>query len=129
MNVVYPIIITKDSQDKVPYFVQIPDLNGFTQGTSIANAMEMARDYIGLTILDREDNHESIPESNTALPHIDEGTATLIDVNIDTYRRKHDQKAIKKTLTIPNYLNELGKEQNINFSQVLTDGLKSILEN
>ena len=43
------------------------------------------------------------------------------------YKRKHDNKVIKKTITIPNYLNELGKENNINFSEVMTAALKKKL--
>lgn len=125
MKVIYPIIITRDEAEATDtYLVKIPDLDGLTQGNSIADSIDMARDYIGLTIMDREDDHEDIPESNTVLPKTDKGIATLVDVDIDVYRRKHDNKVVKKTLTIPNYLNELGKEQNINFSELLTNALK-----
>lgn len=125
MKVIYPVIITKDEAEATEtYLVKIPDLDGLTQGSSIANSIDMARDYIGLTIMDREDDHEAIPESNTVLPKTDKGIATLVDVDIDTYRKKHDSKIVKKTLAIPNYLNELGKEQNVNFSELLTNALK-----
>lgn len=125
MKVIYPVIITKDEAEATEtYLVKIPDLDGLTQGSSIANSIDMARDYIGLTIMDREDDHEDIPESNTVLPKTDKGIATLVDVDIDTYRKKHDSKIVKKTLTIPNYLNELGKEQNVNLSELLTNALK-----
>ncbi|NMV51624.1 type II toxin-antitoxin system HicB family antitoxin, partial [Lactobacillus reuteri] len=44
---VFPIIITKDDNSDYPYFVEIPDIDGMTEGKSIADAMEMAKDYIG----------------------------------------------------------------------------------
>lgn len=128
MKVVYPIIIIKTSDTTVPYLVKIPDLDGMTQGTSIADSIQMARDYIGLNIIDRQDNDETIPISKYSKPQTKSNDIiTLVDVDIDAYRRRNDFKAVKKTLTIPNYLNELGKENNINFSELLTDALKQKL--
>ncbi|WP_125769487.1 type II toxin-antitoxin system HicB family antitoxin [Companilactobacillus furfuricola] len=128
MKVIYPIIITKTTDSKIPYFVSIPDLDGATQGTSVDNAIEMARDYIGLKVMDLQDENKTVPDSVYSLPTAQKNDiVTLVDVDITTYRKKHDNKAIKKTLTIPNYLNELGNEQNINFSETLTNALKKQL--
>src|SRR5699024_3259781 len=100
---VFPIIITKDDSSDYPYFVEIPDIDGMTEGKSIADAMEMAKDYIGTYSLE-----DKLPESNTKLPQAKDGaTVTLVTVNVSEYKRKHDNKVIKKTITIPNYLNEL----------------------
>ena len=101
---VFLIIITKDDNSDYPYFVEIPDIDGMTEGKSIADAMEMAKDYIGTYSLE-----DKLPESNTKLPQAKDGaTVTLVTVNVSEYKRKHDNKVIKKTITIPNYLNELG---------------------
>lgn len=128
MKVVYPIIIQKTSDQTMPYLVTIPALNGLTQGKSIENAMDMAKDYIGLTIMDKQDNNEAIPNSTYDLPKTNKDTiATLINVDLSEYRRKHDTRSIKKTLTIPSYLNELGKERDINFSETLVNALKNKL--
>ena len=128
MKLVYPIIITKTDDKKVPYLIKIPALNGLTQGTTIENSIQMARDYIGLNILDRQDDQEPIPESVYQLPVTQSSEiTTLIDVDIDEYRRKNDLKVVKKTLTIPNYLNKLGQDNHINFSELLTNALKEKL--
>ena len=121
---VFPIIITKDEDNNdYPYFVEIPDIDGMTEGNSIADAMEMAKDYIGTYSLE-----DKLPESNTKLPQAKDGaTVSLVTVNVSEYKRKHDNKVIKKTITIPNYLNELGKENGINFSEVMTTALKEKL--
>lgn len=128
MKVIYPIIIKKTDDKAVPYFVEIPVLNGMTQGTSIDNAIEMARDYIGLKVMDLQDEDQIVPKSEYHLPTAQRNDiVTLVDVDMTAYRKKHDNKTIKKTLTIPNYLNELGNEQNINFSETLTNALKQQL--
>ncbi len=121
---VFPIIITKDEENTdYPYFVEIPDIDGMTEGKSIADAMEMAKDYIGTYSLE-----DKLPESNTKLPKAkDDATVTLVTVNVSEYKRKHDNKVIKKTITIPNYLNELGKENGVNFRELMTTALKEKL--
>lgn len=121
---VFPIVITKNEEDSdYPYFVEIPDLNGMTEGKSVADAISMAEDYIGTASLEDE-----LPASNYALPKTNkDAIVTLVKVNVSEYQRKHDNKVIKKTITIPNYLNELGKENGINFSEVMTSALKTKL--
>lgn len=47
----------------------------------------------------------------------------LVSVNVNAYAKEHFEKSVKKTLTIPTWLNELAIEQNINFSQVLQEAL------
>lgn len=118
---VFPVIITKiKDKSNYPYLVKIPDLDGMTEGNSVADAIKMAEDYIGTTSLEEE-----LPESNTKVPNSKKGEiTTLVAVNVSEYKRKYDNKVVRKTLTIPSYLNELGKENNINFSKLLTEALR-----
>ncbi|MDO1604719.1 type II toxin-antitoxin system HicB family antitoxin [Lactobacillus sp. YT155] len=128
MKVIYPVIITKDDEE-IPYLVEIPALNGMTQGTSLTNAFDMARDYIGIVVVDLQDRDQPIPDSMFELPEIDENQiATLIDVDIDKYRKLNDTRPVKKTLTIPSYLNDLGIKEKVNFSEILADGLRKRLD-
>lgn len=121
---VFPIIIPKNKDNNVyPYFVEIPDLDGMTEGKSIADAMEMAKDYIGTYSLEQQ-----LPKSNINMPSSSaRTTVTLATVNISEYKRKNDNKVVKKNTTIPNYLNELGKERGINFPEIMTNALKEKL--
>lgn len=100
-KIVYPIIITKDPKDKeVPYLVKIPALNGYTQGTSIENSIEMGRDFIGLKVMDLMDDGDPVPESVYDLPKTEpDELATLVDVNVSAYRRQHDSHPVKKPST------------------------------
>lgn len=73
--------------------------------------------------------HLHLFPSNESLPTVKDPNSlvTLIDIDIDDYIRKHDNRLVKKTLTIPSRLNELAKENNINFSRVLVDALQKKL--
>ena len=80
--VVFPIIIQKN-KDTPPYFVTIPDLDGYTEGYSISNAIDMAIDYIGTKSLE-----EQLPKSNYVLPEIKKDETTiLVKVNIAEYKK------------------------------------------
>ncbi|RVU70257.1 type II toxin-antitoxin system HicB family antitoxin [Lactobacillus xujianguonis] len=121
--VVFPIVITTTNDDKIKYSVSLPDLDRDTQGRTVAEPIEMGKDLIGTMSL-----VEDLPKSNTELPQTKNNQiATLVTVNISKYKRLNDERAVKKTLTIPNYLNEEAKEAGLNFSALLTDAIKSKL--
>ena len=121
--IVYPIKITPIvDNDKKHYLVTIPIIDRMTQGKDIPDALDMAADCIGSYSLVAK-----LPESNYVIPQTTKNEiATLVKVNISKYQRENDNRTVKKTLTIPNYLNELGIENKINFSHVLTKALKEI---
>lgn len=125
---IYPIYITVDSDEKIPYFVEIPDIDGYTQGKDLAEAITMARDYIGFAGVDKLENNETLPlPDQVKYNKTDSQIKTLVDINFKKYKAQRDNKVVKKTLTIPNYLNELGNENGINFSLTLTEALKEKL--
>ncbi len=91
--------------------------------------MFMARDAMGLVGIDMEDEGESLPEpSNFESVTCEDGdTVTLVDVDFDEYRRRNDNRSVKKTLSIPSWLNETALANNVNFSAVLQEALKAQL--
>ena len=108
------------------FSISFPDLDGcFTQGETMEEAYEMASDALGLYLSVLEDEKRSIPtpsEPNNI--HLNSNEfVVVIEFNMLEYRKKHNSKAIKKTLTIPQWLNEAAIERNINFSQVLQEAL------
>lgn len=125
MKAVYPIILTPDRNG---YVVSVPDLNINTEGKDIAEAIEMARDAIGLLGICEEDAGRPIPKASNELPpHEQNEIATLVDIDFAAYRRANDLRTVRKNVTIPSWLNNLAEGAGINFSQVLQDGLKSRL--
>ena len=124
MKYVYPAIFTKDGKF---YSVNFPDLEGcYTQGDTIEDALEMAEDILCMTLYNLEENKESIPVPSD-IKSISVGADEIVSlVSCDTieYRQFYDNKAVKKTLTIPSWLNTMSEREGINFSAVLQNALK-----
>lgn len=126
MKKAYPITLKQDGDF---YVVFVPDFGLNTQGESIAEAMEMARDVIGMAGCFKQDKGQTIPEpSSIDDTKADKDTVvTLVDVDFQEYRRKHDNRAVRKNLTIPSWLNEEAEAADLNFSAVLQKALKNEL--
>lgn len=124
-RIVYPIIITKEIDG---FYVSIPDFEVATQGESIADAIMMARDAIGLMGIDMQDDGKElpIPNSKTYKAQKDD-IVTLVDVDFADYRKRVDNKAVKKNCTIPYWLSVEAEKAGINYSRILQDALVSIL--
>lgn len=119
----YPAVFHKAEEGG--FWVSFPDIpECMTQGDDMQDAYEMAVDALGLSLSTMEDAGEVIPEASP-LDRVDSEDGTLIIVEFDMaeYRRRHSSKAVKKTLTIPEWLNEAAVRENINFSQVLQEAL------
>ena len=127
MKKVYPIVMTKGEKYIVVF---VPDFNINTQGTDYADAMEMARDAIGLMGIDMEDEKEPIPEPSN-LDDIKKNMRgdmiTLVDVDFSEYRRKMDMRTVRRNVTLPSWLNYEAEKSGINVSAVLQEGLKRAL--
>ena len=108
------------------FWISFPDFpEGFTQGETMQEAYEMAVEVLGLCISDLEKTSKALP--TPTLPHKleveEDGIIVIVEFDMDAYKRKHNSKAVKKTLTIPEWLNEEAMEAGVNFSQVLQEAL------
>lgn len=122
----YPIILTPDAGG---YVVEIPDFEIGTQGDSIPEAMEMARDAIGLMGIDMEDDGKSLPIPST-LESVSKGPGdivTLVDVDFTEYRRQNDMRSVRRNVSLPCWLNAAAEKAGINVSAVLQAALKQQL--
>ena len=119
----YPAIFHPED---VGYSVSVPDLDGcFTQGDTMDEAVEMAIEAIGLMLDGASDI--PLPSSPGALQTTGKDFVAVIPFDRAVYLRKHEMRAVKKTLTIPSWLNAQAEEQHINFSSVLQSALKQQL--
>lgn len=128
MKKAYPIVLI---QGKEYIVVFVPDFNINTQGKSIPDALEMARDAIGIMGIDMEDDGEALPEPSE-LADVQAAVATgelvsLVDVDFAEYRRRNDMRAVKKNCTIPSWLAAEAERAGVNFSAVLQSALKQEL--
>lgn len=121
----YPIVLKRTDGD---YYVIIPDFDIGTQGETVVEAIEMARDAIGLVGIDMEDDGKNIPKPYSSEIQEEEGDIlTLVDVDFDEYRKKVDNKAVKKNCTIPYWLSVEADKAGINYSRVLQEAILNIL--
>lgn len=128
MKKAYPVIL---SQRETFILVYVPDFEINTQGETIAEAIEMARDAIGVVGIDMEDDGESLPEPaviSEVKTEVETDIVTLVDVDFSEYRRKNDLRAVKKNCTIPSWLSFEAEKAGINFSAILTAALKKELK-
>ena len=119
----YPAIF---HPEETGYSVSVPDLDGcFTQGDTMDEAVQMAVDAIGLML----DGAHEVPSASTPSAIKTQGEDFIVVIPFDraAYLRRHDTRAVKKTLTIPSWLNAQAEEQHINFSSVLQSALKQQL--
>ena len=122
----YPIVISKEPDET--YFETIPDIDIFTHGQDVADAMEMARDAIGLMGIDLEDDGKKIPEPGSVKYSFEKGDiVTLVDVDFAEYRKKVDNRAVKKNCTIPYWLNVEAERAGVNFSKLLQEAIINTL--
>ena len=125
---VYPAIFTRENDGG--YSVLFPDIEScYTCGDDMADALEMAEDVLCLMLYDMEKAGKAIPEPSDCKTIKADGDSivSLVRCDTETYRRFYENKSIKKTLTIPVWLNELAEHANINFSGILQDALKEHL--
>lgn len=128
MKYVYPAIFTPEENGM--YSVVFPGLEScYTQGDDMADAYEMAEDVLCLTLYNLERSGKAIPVPTDvqSLKPVAPAFASLVSADTIEYRRFYDAKAVKKTLTIPSWLNDMAEREEVNFSYVLQTALKEKL--
>ncbi len=124
----YPAIFHK--ADEGGFWVSFPDIpECLTEGDSMEQAYKMAVDALGLCITDRINNREEIPTAS--FPDkisVNDGFLMVIEFDLQAYKKRTNSKAVKKTLSIPEWLNEEATAIGVNFSQVLQEALIAKIE-
>lgn len=140
MKQVYPtFIVNTNNELEHPFLVCVPDMEIFTEGDSFADAIEMARDAIGLAGISMEDNKEELPIPSNQMEAIEKvkhdtedidfskGILTYVDVDFSEYRKKVDTKTVRRNVALPSWLNYEAEHAGINVSRVLQEALMNVL--
>ena len=141
MIAIYPVIFT-ETDDNI--LIEVPDLKIFTEANgadepkgTIKDALHMAKDAIGLNCITKEDmgiplptptHIKNIDVKNSEFSNEGDSFASLVDVDLSEYRRKIDNRTVRKNLTIPHWLNYEAEKQGVNFSEVLKNALMDKLQ-
>lgn len=124
---VYPAVFTEED---CGYSINFPDLeNCFTSAPTLGEGLKMANDVLCLMLYEMEQNGEAIP-APSSIRDISVGENAFVNfISCDTieYRKFFDNKAVKKTLSIPSWLNDMAERAGINFSGTLQEALKKQL--
>ena len=125
---VYPAVFTREEDGS--YSINFPDFEScYTSGETLADGIAMAEDALCLVLYDMEEKGAMIPAASdlNTVAHEENEIVTLISCDTIEYRKFYNNKAVKKTLTIPAWLNTMAERQGINFSTVLQKALQQEL--
>ena len=136
---IYPACFIRE---KKGYSVVFPDLNWLaTSGKSERDAMKKAVECLAGYIYTSEQDGDTLPEpslmENVSLSDVArelgaanvEGFISMVSVDVELYAKEHFEKAVRKTLTIPAWLNAAAMEKKINFSKTLQEALIAKVRN
>lgn len=127
MKYAYPVVLSKGENYIVVY---VPDFHINTQGKDFVEAIEMARDAIGIMGIDMEDEKETLPVPSAISEVAKENESdiiSLVDVDFVEYRRKNDMRTVRRNVTLPSWLNFEAEKSGVNVSAVLQRALKQEL--
>lgn len=126
MLTIYPAIFHEENES---FWVEFPDLEGCqTYGSTLQETVVLAQEALGLYIASLEESRAVTPPATDIKKIVapDNAFLSLVSCEMDNFRRK--TRAVKKTLSIPEWLNEEAEKRHINFSSVLQNALKQELE-
>jgi predicted RNase H-like HicB family nuclease len=130
MKLTYPAIFY--SWDDGPgYTVEVPDLPGcVSEGATLAEAIFMGTDAASGWVLTELEDGKPVPKESavTDIHPEDGGFVSLLVLDMDSYTEKYGNKAVRKNLTIPAWLNTFAESKHINFSKVLQDSLMELYQ-
>lgn len=120
----YPAIFHKAEEGG--FWITFPDLpECLSQGDDMQQAYEMAVEALGLAITSREEEKIELPTPSEPYKMIlgENEICVVVEFDLLAYKKRTNSKAVKKTLSIPEWLNEEATALGINFSQVLQEAL------
>ncbi len=131
MQLTYPACFYPDEEQKGAYAVVVPDLPGCVSGgNTLAEAILMGTDAASGWVLDELEDGKPAPEASPIESVIPDtgGFVSMLVLDMDAYAEKYGEKAVRKNLTIPAWLNTFAENNHINFSQVLQDSLTALYQ-
>ncbi len=120
----YPAVFHKAEEGG--FWISFPDLpECLTEGDDMTQAYEMAVDALGLALTSREAENEALPAPSdpTAVSVEKDSFLVVVEFDMLAYKKRTNPRAVKKTLSIPEWLNEEATALGVNFSQVLQEAL------
>ena len=131
MKLTYPACFYPCEEKQGGFTVEVPDLPGcVSEGSTLAEAILMGTDAASGWVLDELEDGKPVPKSSSLDNIIPDagGFVSMLVLDMDAYAEKYGEKAVRKNLTIPAWLNTFAENNHINFSQVLQDSLTALYQ-
>jgi predicted RNase H-like HicB family nuclease len=122
MKKAYPVIFTPAAEGGFTSYM--PDFDINSQGDDLAEAIEMARDAMGIMGIDMEDEGKSLPEASESVAHKPGDVVSFVDVDFTEYRRQNDMRTVRRNVSLPSWLNAEADKAGLNVSAVLQNALR-----
>lgn len=120
----YPAIF---HQEGTGYWVEFPEFGGGTQGDNLEEAMYHAREFLESSLALYIDEGEKLPTASDIRDLIaTDGFVTMIQADPRPYIK--NTKAIRKNVTVPEWLTKLADREGLSYSEVLTTALEARLQ-
>lgn len=126
MKKAYPVIFTPAAEGG--YTAYIPDFDINSQGDTLAEAIENARDAMGIVGIDMEDEKKALPVPSKSVEHKAGEIVSFVDVDFTEYRRQNDLRTVRRNVSLPSWLNAEAEKAGLNVSSVLQNALKKELD-
>lgn len=125
MKTAYPAIVHAEEGQ---FWVEFPDLEGcYSEGDNLADAIANAADALGGYLCSMMDRGIEAPAASD-VKAIDAGGDFVTIIVTDPLSFKRSTKSVKKTLTIPEWLNDEAEKRHVNFSSVLQKALIAMIQ-
>ena len=126
MKTAYPVVFTKLTDG---YMAYVPDMQINAQGDDLAEAIAAARDAIGLMGIDMEDDQKPLPAPSplAVIPIAPDSIVSLVDIDFTEYRHAHERRSVRRSVTLPAWLDTAAEKAGLNVSAVLQAALKKEL--
>ena len=129
MKNVYPVLVKRDDDW---YLAYIPDIEQAARGRTLYEATTMARDLLGTYSLLKElpepkDAERAIRTAVNKTEYEDftmaDGQLVYVDIDTDEYSLTHDKREVRRTVSLPAWLDERAEEEGIDLSLFLQEAL------
>lgn len=128
MKLIYPAIFTPFDNEK-GFTVEVPDLPGcVTEGSNLIDAIEMGTDAANGWILGEIEDGNSFPVASRSIDVPDGSFVNLLILDINSYAEKHSNKAVRRNVTVPAWLDTYAQKNNLSLSKIVQDSILKLAQ-
>lgn len=128
MKLLYPAIFTP-FDDGNGFTVEVPDLPGcVTEGDNLIEAIEMGTDAASGWILGEIEDGNGFPAASDEIKAPDGSFVNLLVLDIDSYAEQYGNKAVRRNITVPAWLDTYAQKNHLSLSKVVQDTLLTLAQ-